>query len=50
LGADVYLGRGFKLVADLGAVTDRKFDYFDRDYRIDGDAGIYATLGLQARF
>lgn len=50
LGADVSLGRGFKLVADLGAVTDRKFDYFDRDYRIDGDAGIYATLGLQARF
>lgn len=49
-GADVSLGSGFKLVAELGAVTDRKFDYFDRDYRIDGDAGFYGTLGLQARF
>jgi hypothetical protein len=49
-GADLSLGKGFKLVADLGAVTDRKFDYFDRDYRIDGDAGIYGTLSLRASF
>lgn len=50
LGADVSLSQGFKLVAELGAVTDRKFDYFDRDYRIDGDAGLYGTLGLRASF
>jgi hypothetical protein len=50
LGADVSLSKGFKLVAELGAVTDRKFDYFDRDYRIDGDAGLYGTLGLRASF
>jgi hypothetical protein len=50
LGADFSLGTAFKLVADVGAVTDRKFDYFDRDYRIDGDAGYYGTLSLRASF
>ncbi|MDI1251428.1 MAG: DUF6268 family outer membrane beta-barrel protein [Lacunisphaera sp.] len=50
LGADVVLGRGFTLAADLGAVTDRKFDYIDRDFRLDGDAGLYATLALRAAF
>jgi hypothetical protein len=50
LGADLILPGGFTLTADLGAVTDRKFDYFDRDFRLDGDAGFYGTLGLKAAF
>ncbi|MDI1318993.1 MAG: DUF6268 family outer membrane beta-barrel protein, partial [bacterium] len=50
LGADFNLSSGFKLAVDLGAVTDRKFDYFDRDFRLDGDTGLYGTVALRASF
>jgi hypothetical protein len=50
LGLDYELGKRFSLSADVGAVTDRKFDYFDRDYRLDGDSGLYVALGLKASF
>lgn len=44
------LGENLKLTFDLGAVTDRKFDWFDRDYRLDGDAGTYFGLSLKGSF
>ncbi len=50
LAAELEFGPALRLVAELGAVTDRKFDYFDRDFRLDGDAGFYGTLGLRASF
>ncbi len=50
LGADLNLGGGLILAMDLGAVTDRKFDYFDRGFRLDGDAGLYGTVALRASF
>jgi hypothetical protein len=49
VGADIKLG-GVTLAADLGLVTDRKFDYFDRGVRLDGDTGFYGTLALKASF
>lgn len=50
LGLDYKLGDQFELNLDLGVVTDRKFDYFDRNYRLDGDRGLYGTLALKASF
>jgi hypothetical protein len=50
LGADVVLRKGFTLAVDVGAMTDRKFDYFDRDFTLNGDAGLYGALSLRAGF
>ncbi|MBX3737801.1 MAG: hypothetical protein KF715_13980 [Candidatus Didemnitutus sp.] len=50
LGLDYSLGQRVTLSADIGAVTDRKFDYFDRNYRLDGDAGTFVSLALKGSF
>jgi hypothetical protein len=50
LGLDYSLGERVTLSADVGAVTDRKFDYFDRNYRLDGDAGTFAALAIKGSF
>lgn len=50
LGADLGLGGDLKLALDVGAVTDRKFDYFDRNYRLDSDTGFFAALSLKGAF
>lgn len=50
LGADLELADGFALAVDAGAVTDRKFDFFDRNYRLDADGGFFAALSLKGSF
>jgi len=50
LGLDYKLGDTVTLSADVGAVTDRKFDYFNKNYRLDGDAGTYVSLALKGSF
>ena len=50
VGLDYELGERFTVSVDLGAVTDRKFDYFDRGYRLDGDRGVFGALALKASF
>lgn len=50
LGLDYALGDRFSLALDAGAVTDRKFDYFDRGYRLDSDTGFYGALALKTSF
>ena len=50
LGADVKLAEKWSLALEAGAVTDRKFDYFDRNYSLNGDAGWYGTLFLRTSF
>lgn len=50
LGLDYSLGDRVTLSADVGAVTDRKFDYFDKNYRLDGDAGTFVSLALKGSF
>jgi hypothetical protein len=47
LGADWKVGSDATVSLDLGAVTDRKFDYIDRDYRLDGDGGYFVSLALR---
>jgi hypothetical protein len=49
-GLDYTLGPRFTLGVDAGVVTDRKFDYIDRAYRLDGDVGFYGAISLQSRF
>lgn len=47
LGAELALGERSSLGFDVGAMLDRTFDYFDRDYELDGDAGVFAVISLQ---
>lgn len=39
-----------KLTLGGGAVVDREFDYYDRNYSIDGGSAGYLSIGLEARF
>lgn len=50
VGADFTLHAGFVLTLDAGMVTDRQFDYYDRDYRLNGDPAAYGSISLRARF
>lgn len=40
----------FEFTVGGGAVLGREFDYYDRDYSIDGKNAGYLTLGVSARF
>lgn len=50
LGADLKLSTKLTFAVDLGCVTDRKFDYYDRDFILNGDAGWFGTVALRAVF
>lgn len=50
LGAETRLHRGLVLRAEAGAFVDREFDFFDRDYTLDGEGGVYGSLALRAEF
>lgn len=50
VGADIALGTNASLRADAGVVTDRKFEYVDRSFRLDGDTAGFVTLALRLRF
>jgi len=50
LGADLTLPAGFVLTLDAGMVADRKFDYIDRDYILNGDPAAYGSIALRAAF
>lgn len=50
LGADLTLPAGFILVLDAGYVADRKFDYYDRDYILNGEPAYYGAIALRASF
>lgn len=39
-----------RLELEAGVMTDRKFDYYDRDFRYNGDAGAFVSLSLNGRF
>lgn len=46
-GAEFALNRRLSFRIDAGAFTDRRFDYFDRDYTLDGDGGVFAAVALR---
>ena len=49
-GADWRLGEHLKLSLEAGVMTDRRFEYFDRNYTLNGSAAPYLTVGLGGRF
>lgn len=50
VGAELSVSEHTSLRLDVGTFLDREFDYFDRNYALDGDSGTYVTLGLRSRF
>lgn len=50
LGADYALTDRTTLSLDAGAVTDRKLDYFNKGYRLDGDGGTFVSLAIKGAF
>jgi len=50
LGADYTVAPGVTVGAEAGAVVNRRFDYFDRDTKIEGRSAGYVALSLRARF
>ena len=49
-GFDYQIGKILTASLDGGVVIDRKFDYFDRNYDLDGKSVGYFTVSLRARF
>lgn len=50
LAADWRLNEQFSLQLEAGAITDQKFDYFDRGYTLDGGGIGFLTVGVTGRF
>ena len=50
LGAEYALTGRLSVRAEAGAFTDRQFDYYDRDYTLDGDPGIFASVAVRSTF
>lgn len=49
-GVEWRLNDTFTMHLDGGLVADRSFDYFERDYELQGDSAAYFSFGLSARF
>lgn len=49
LAAQWQVNEQFSILAEAGVVTDQKFDYFDREYTLDGGTAGFFTLGLTGR-
>lgn len=50
LGADFAVGPGSSIRLDAGVVTDRKFEYVDRAFRLDGNSAAFASVSIRVRF
>lgn len=50
VGLNYALTDTIRLDLEAGVMTDRKFDYYDRDYQLNGDPAGFVTLGITGRF
>ena len=50
LAADYAINPTFVLKAEVGAITDQKFDYYDRNYTLNGDTAVFFSVGIVGRF
>ena len=50
IGVDWEFGPGLSLGFETGVVTDRKFDFHDRNYRLDTNGGPFAALSFRGAF
>jgi hypothetical protein len=49
-GADWKLTERVSLALEAGVMTDRRFEYFDRNYTLNGEASPYVTFGIGGHF
>jgi hypothetical protein len=49
-GFEYQLGKTRSLAADAGVVTGRKFDYYERSYRLNGEAASYLKISFRSSF
>lgn len=49
-GLDFQLSQASTLSLDAGLVADRRFDYYQRGFRLDGRSAAFVKLALDARF
>jgi hypothetical protein len=49
-GAEWKVAEKMSILAEAGVMTDRRFEYYDRNYTLNGDAAPYVTLGVKGRF
>jgi hypothetical protein len=50
VGGDFKLSETLSLSIDAGVMTDRRFEYYDRNYTLNGDPAAFVTLGISGRF
>jgi hypothetical protein len=50
LSADYKFNDTLSLAVEAGAITDQKFDYYERGYTLNGDTAAFFTIGLTGRF
>lgn len=50
LSADYRLNEALSVSLEAGAITDQKFDYYDRGYTLNGDGAAFFTLAFTGRF
>jgi hypothetical protein len=50
VGADYKLSAHVSLTLETGVMTDRRFEFFDRDYTLNGSSAPYVTVGVSGRF
>jgi len=50
LSAEWQINPALALTFEAGVITDQKFDYFDRDFSLDGDRTAFFSLGLTGKF
>ncbi len=49
-GADWKLNETLSFAFEAGVMTDRRFEYYDRNYTLNGSAAPYLSVGLNGRF
>lgn len=49
-GAEYRIGRNLSVSVEAGMALDRRFDYYDRDFKLDGDSVAYGRFSLRYRF
>jgi hypothetical protein len=49
-GADFKLSEHVSVSVEAGVMTDRRFEFYDRDYTLNGEAAPYGSVGLSGRF
>lgn len=50
LRAEYQISKNFSVEADAGVTLDRKFDYYDLNYKLDGKSSGYGRIGLKYQF